>query len=64
MNVLAARKKRAFELKQIRLEKGISRKTLAKISGLSRTTIIRIENGTIGWNIDSEIIYFETLRTA
>jgi len=55
------RKQRASELKQMRLEKGINRVELAALSGLSRTTIIRIETGSIGWNVDSEIIYFQTI---
>jgi DNA-binding XRE family transcriptional regulator len=61
MKIDPIRKKRAGELRQLRIEKGINRVELSTLSGLSRTTIIRIETGTIGWNIDSEIIYFETI---
>lgn len=62
MDINPIRKKRAVELKQMRIEKCVNRKQMSEISGLSRTTIIRIENGRIGWNIDSELIYFETLK--
>lgn len=62
MKIEPIRKQRAAELKQLRIEKGVNRVQLQQLSGLSRTTIIRIENGTIGWNVDSEIIYFETLK--
>lgn len=62
MKIDPIRKRRAEELKQMRLEKGVSQEYLSTISGLSRTTIIRIENGKIGWNIDSEILYFEAIK--
>lgn len=62
MKIDPIRKKRSEELRQMRLDKGVSQEYVSTISGLSRTTIIRIENGTIGWNIDSEILYFETLK--
>jgi DNA-binding XRE family transcriptional regulator len=62
MKIDPIRKKRAYELKQARIEKGINRVELSELSGLSRTTIIRIETGSIGWNVDSEIIYFETIK--
>jgi transcriptional regulator with XRE-family HTH domain len=62
MNINSIRKQRASELKNFRLENNLSRQALQRLSGLSRTTIIRIENGTIGWTVDSEIIYFETLK--
>lgn len=62
MDIKAIRKKRAYELKQMRIEKNLSIDELSKISGLSRATIYRIEGGTIGWNVDSELIYFRTLE--
>lgn len=62
MNVHPVRIKRASELKQMRLEKGITQMELMAISGLTQATISRIETGKIGWNVDSEIIYFETLK--
>jgi len=62
MNVNEIRKRRADELKAFRLEKGMSKALLQRSSGLSKMTINRIESGTIGWNIDSEMIYFETVK--
>lgn len=61
MDVCAIRKKRGLELKEFRIEKNLSIDTLSKLSGLHRATIYRIESGET-WNIDSEIIYFETVR--
>lgn len=62
MNLHPARKRRATELKKMRLEVGITQVELSALSGLTQATISRIETGEIGWNIDSEIIYFETLN--
>lgn len=62
MNINLIRKKRADELKQIRIEKNISQEQLSEKSGLHRATISRIESGKIGWNIDSELVYFTTLQ--
>lgn len=62
MDIIAIRKNRANELRQMRLEKNISQEKLSEISGLHRATIVRIESGLIGWNIDSELIYFATLN--
>jgi len=61
MNINPIREKRAHELKQMRIEKNISQEKLSEISGLHRATIARIESGKIGWNIDSELVYFTTL---
>lgn len=62
MNINPIRKKRAFELMQIRLDAKITRHKLSILSGLHLSTIYRIESGEIGWNVDSEFIYFETLK--
>lgn len=62
MDIYSIRVKRGFELKAFRKESGITQLRLAQLSGLTRQTIINIEKGTIGWNIDSEILYFETLK--
>jgi len=62
MDINPIRQKRADELRQIRIEKNISQERLSEISGLHRATIVRIESGKIGWNIDSELVYFETLK--
>lgn len=62
MNLHPIRKKRALELKQMRLDRHITQMELSALSGLTQATISRIETGEIGWNIDSELIYFETLN--
>lgn len=62
MDVNEILKKRAYELKQFRIEKKLSIDELSKLSGLSRATIYRIENGTIGWSVYCEIVYFKTLE--
>lgn len=50
-----------MELKQMRVDLNISKNKLSELSGLHLATIYRIESGTIGWNVDSEFIYYETL---
>lgn len=62
MNINPIRLQRANELKQMRIELNITRHKLSELSGLHLATIYRIESGTIGWNVDSELIYFETLK--
>lgn len=62
MDIIAIRKERAKILKEYRIEIGLTKTELSNLSGLHRTTIDSIESGTIGWNIDSELIYFETLK--
>lgn len=62
MNINPIRKKRAFELMQMRLDAKITRNKLSTLSGLHLATIYRIESGEIGWNVDSEFIYFQTLK--
>jgi DNA-binding XRE family transcriptional regulator len=62
MNIEAIRVKRGLELKAFRLEVGLTQLKLSELSGLTRSTIIKIETGLIGWNVDSEILYFETLK--
>lgn len=62
MNINPIRKQRSFELMQMRLEAKITRNKLSTISGLHLATIYRIESGDIGWNVDSEFIYFLTLK--
>jgi DNA-binding XRE family transcriptional regulator len=56
------RKVRALALRQVRLKRGMSKISLSRKSGLTRWTIDRIEAGEKSWNIDSEIIYTETLK--
>jgi DNA-binding XRE family transcriptional regulator len=62
MDISPIRLKRASELRSFRKEVGITQEQLAVKSGLTRATVIAIEKGTIGWNVDSEILYFETLK--
>lgn len=62
MNISPIRLKRAAELKQMRLDLNITRNKLSTLSGLHLATIYRIESGTIGWNVDSEFVYFLTLK--
>jgi predicted transcriptional regulator len=40
----------------------ITKSDLSRKSGLSRACIDRIESGIKPWNVDSEIIYIETLN--
>lgn len=63
MDINPIRIKRGNELKSYRKEIGITQLELSIRSGLTRATIIAIERGTIGWNVDSEILYFETLKS-
>lgn len=53
---------RAWELKSFRKQSGITQEILSQLSGLSRQTIINIEKAKIGWNVDSEILYFEAIK--
>jgi transcriptional regulator with XRE-family HTH domain len=63
MNLAEVRKQRASQLKSLRLKKRLSRVALSELSGLNRTTIIRLETGNAGWNVDSELIYIFFLST-
>lgn len=62
MDVSEKLKKRAYELKQFRLDKKLSINALSKISTLSRATIYRIESGESYWNIYNELIYFKAIE--
>lgn len=62
MDISAIRIKRGNELRSYRIEKRLTQLQLSQLSGLTRSTIIKIESGLIGWNIDSEILYFETIK--
>lgn len=63
MDISPARLRRSKELKAFRKEVGLTQVKLSELSGLTRTTIVAIEKGTIGWNVDSELLYFETLKS-
>lgn len=56
------RKARANNLRLIRMSYEITKSDLSRKSGLSRACIDRIESGIKPWNVDSEIIYIETLN--
>lgn len=62
MNIDQERQRRGLELKVMRIKKMITQDDLSKLSGLTKKTIGKIERGDTGWNIDSEIIYLETLK--
>lgn len=62
MDIQAARKRRANELKNFRLETGLTQLKLSELSGLTQSTISKIERGIVAWSIDNELIYFETLK--
>ena len=54
--------KRAEYLRSTRIESNITKSDLSRKSGLSRKCIDRIESGIKPWNVDSELIYIETLN--
>jgi len=56
------RKQRGLELKELRCQSGLSQTQLAKISGLGQNTISQIESAKIGWSVNVEIIYVETIN--
>lgn len=62
MKIDTIRLTRSSELKQMRLDRNVGKVQLSELSGLHLATIYRIESGLIGWNVDSEIIYIETLK--
>lgn len=57
------RKQRGIELKELRCESGLNHSQLSALSGISRTTISKIENAKIGWSVNVEIIFVETIKT-
>ena len=50
------------ELQKLRIEKKLTRKDLAGLSGLSRNTIYRMETGLTAVTTDCIIIYKHTLQ--
>lgn len=61
ISLLLSRKERANELKQLRIKAGLSQVRVFELSGLTTKTIHTIECGEKSWNIDSEIIYINTI---
>ena len=57
------RKQRALQLRSLRINAKFSKSSLARKSGLSRPCIDRIESGETSWDVDSEIIYTEALKS-
>lgn len=63
-DLVQKRKLRGQQLKKLRIEKNVSQNELVVRSGLAWPTITRIENGTAGWSIDSELLYLDGLSKA
>lgn len=61
ISCLLGRKERANELRNMRVEAGLTQTKIFELSGLRTNTIRAIENGDRSWNIDSEIIYVKTI---
>jgi transcriptional regulator with XRE-family HTH domain len=62
MNVEPYRKMRSRELRLMRVDCKITQVQLSALSGLTQSTISKIERGIVSWSIDNEILYFETLK--
>lgn len=62
MNINQLRQQRSAELKKMRTDKNVGKFEMSQLSGLHPATIYRIESGEVSWNIDTEIIYIETLK--
>ena len=59
MEINELRKKRGAQLKEKRESSNISKSQLSRRTGISRSTIDRIENGKGSWNIDTELLYIK-----
>ena len=59
MELNELRKTRGEQLKAQREVGNISKSQLSRRSGISRSTIDRIENGEGSWNIDTELLYIK-----
>lgn len=62
MDVEPIRKKRSRELRLLRVDCKLTQTELSTLSGLTQSTISKIERGIVSWSIDNEILYFETLK--
>jgi DNA-binding XRE family transcriptional regulator len=54
--------KRALQLRAFRIQSKMTKSALSRKSGLCRNCINAIESGSKPWNIDSELIYLESLK--
>lgn len=61
MNILRERKQRAYNLKDLRLNSGLTQIKLSELSGLSQCAISKLERGNVSWSIDTELIYTQTI---
>lgn len=61
MDVVLLRQQRGLELRNLRKQKGKTQGEMAKITGVSLPSIMRMEKGEKNWRIDLELIFRETL---
>lgn len=62
MDVEPIRKIRSRELRLMRVDCKITQVELSTLSGLTQSTISKIERGIVSWSIDNEIIFYESLK--
>lgn len=62
MDIEPLRKVKSRQLRLFRIECNVTQVQLSALSGLTQSTISKIERGLVSWSIDNEIIYFETLK--
>jgi transcriptional regulator with XRE-family HTH domain len=62
MEVLYERVQRGKELRDLRKQKGVTQAEMAKLSGVSLPSIIRMEKAKKNWRIDLELIFRKTLE--
>lgn len=62
ISLIHHRKQRALQLRSLRLSAKFTKSAFSRKSGLSRPCIDRIESGKNSWDVDSEIIYIESLK--
>lgn len=55
MSIENLRIRRGLDLKALRKSKGITQANIAKMSGVSLPTVIRMEKGKVSWSIDCEL---------
>jgi DNA-binding XRE family transcriptional regulator len=53
--------KKALQLRALRMQSKMTKSALSRKSGLNRNTIDRIESGSGPWNVDSELIYLDSI---
>jgi len=62
MDVEPFRKLKSRQLRLFRIDCKVTQVQLSLLSGLTQSTISKIERGIVAWSIDNEIIYLETLK--